>query len=376
MTSATWVILGAGFAIAAANGANDVSKGIATLVGSGVTDYRRAIRWGTLWTGLGAIAGAAVAQSMMKTFGQGLVSPQVTPSLDAALATVAGAAAWIVLATRLSLPVSTTHAIVGSLIGAGLTAYGFGGLAWEALAGKVVLPLLLSPVLAWTVTTLIARLRPTAAPAFSADADCLCANLDASHVEPAGFGGAVVLRNSVRLDLMLGETAMCAETQTGAIRLSLAHAHWVTSGATSFVRGMNDAPKLVGLVLAVAALSPGGASAPWNYFLLISAGMVAGSLAAGRGVTHALAENVTAMDHFGGFTASLVTAVLVGAGAVGGLPMSTTHVSSGAILAAGRVREEAQRRTIRDMLFAWLLTVPVAAALGAAAFLSLKTMKV
>ena len=208
MTSATWVILGAGFAIAAANGANDVSKGIATLVGSGVTDYRRAIRWGTLWTGLGAIAGAAVAQSMMKTFGQGLVSPQVTPSLDAALATVAGAAAWIVLATRLSLPVSTTHAIVGSLIGAGLTAYGFGGLAWEALAGKVVLPLLLSPVLAWTVTTLIARLRPTAAPAFSADADCLCANLDASHVEPAGFGGAVVLRNSVRLDLMLGETAM------------------------------------------------------------------------------------------------------------------------------------------------------------------------
>lgn len=69
-----------GIGIAAVNGANDVSKGIATLVGSGVTDVRRAMLWGTLWTGLGALAASFLAKAMVLTFGTGLLSSGVRPS--------------------------------------------------------------------------------------------------------------------------------------------------------------------------------------------------------------------------------------------------------------------------------------------------------
>ena len=118
--------------IAFANGQNDVSKGIATLVGSGVSSYRRAIVWGSVWTGLGGLAGAGLATAMIATFGKGLLSPDITPTYPAALATIIGAASWVAIATRTSLPVSTTHAIIGSLAGVGVLAYGVDGVEWSA----------------------------------------------------------------------------------------------------------------------------------------------------------------------------------------------------------------------------------------------------
>jgi PiT family inorganic phosphate transporter len=111
---------------------------------------------------------------------------------------------------------------------------------------------------------------------------------------------------------------------------------------------------------------------PWSLFALVTAGMVVGSIAGGRRVTHVLAERVTRLDHQGGFLANLVTAVLVGAGAVGGLPMSTTHVSSGAIIAAGADRGSVNWGTVREMLLAWVVTLPGAAILGMIAFAVLR----
>lgn len=88
------------------------------------------------------------------------------------------------------------------------------------------------------------------------------------------------------------------------------------------------------------------------------------SMAAGRRVTHVLAERVTAMNHREGFTANLVTAVLVTLGAVYGLPMSTTHVSSGGIFGAGAQRGSLNRKTLRDIVLAWAVTLPAAAVIG------------
>jgi len=104
-------LLAAGVFIAYSNGANDVSKGIATLVGSGITDYKRAILWGTVWTGIGGLAGALLAGAMIETFGSGLLAEGTVPTLAAALATIAGAGLWVALATRSGLPVSTTLTI-------------------------------------------------------------------------------------------------------------------------------------------------------------------------------------------------------------------------------------------------------------------------
>src|SRR5579883_790672 len=140
------LVLAIGAAIAYVNGANDVSKGIATLAGSGVTSLRRAVMWGTLWTGIGGIAAAFLAHAMLQTFGKGLLSPGVQVTFGAAMASIAGAALWVGLSTRKGLPVSTTHGIVGSVIGVALAAYGLHGVNWTSLSSKILLPLLLSPL--------------------------------------------------------------------------------------------------------------------------------------------------------------------------------------------------------------------------------------
>src|SRR5215469_1721153 len=106
-----------GIFVAYTNGANDVSKGIATLAGSGVSSYRRAILWGAFWTTCGSIAAFGFSRALVATFGKGLLAAGVTPMLPAAVATLIGAGVWVGLATRLGLPVSTTHAIVGSIAG-------------------------------------------------------------------------------------------------------------------------------------------------------------------------------------------------------------------------------------------------------------------
>lgn len=358
----------AGVFVAFANGANDVSKGVATLVGSGVTDYRRAIGWGTLCTALGALAGGSLATAMVTTFGGGLLSPGTTPMFTATLATILGAAAWVLIATRMGLPVSTTHAIVGAIVGVGAVAYGMHGINWVAIGGKIVLPLLLSPVASLALTVLALRLVTPLPRAAAEPVDCVCLDVEPELVAAEATGAPALFLGGAQPRLTMAPHAVCATEQPTALRLTVDRVHWLTSGATSFARGMNDAPKMVALMLAASALAGAEHVAPSLMFVLVMLGMVAGSLFAGRRVTRVLAEEVTRIDHRGGFVANLVTALLVGAGALGGLPMSTTHVSSGAIIASGAERGAINWSTVREMLLAWVVTVPAAAILGTVVF--------
>jgi PiT family inorganic phosphate transporter len=148
------------------------------------------------------------------------------------------------------------------------------------------------------------------------------------------------------------------------------HLHWLTSGGTSFARGLNDAPKMVAIILAAAALAGGRANLKLGAFFIVTLGMVMGSLVGGRRVTQVLAEKVTRMNHREGFLANLVTAVLVGAGAGFGLPMSTTHVSCGSIFGIGA---EANDRRVHwnvvwQIVGSWVVTLPLAALLGIVAY--------
>ncbi len=140
--------LAAMLGLAYANGANDVSKGIATLVGAGVTDYRRALLWGTLWTGVGAVASAFAARELVATFSAGLLANGARFGPQAAIAVLLGTIGWLLLANRTGLPVSTTHSITGAIVGVGTISAGVSGVAWEKVAQKVALPLALGPVLA------------------------------------------------------------------------------------------------------------------------------------------------------------------------------------------------------------------------------------
>jgi PiT family inorganic phosphate transporter len=371
MSAAVLIVLLLAAVVAYANGSNDVSKGIATLVGSGITDCRRAILWGTLWTGLGGLAGAIVAGAMVTTFGKDLLAHGIAPSFAAAVATILGATVWVAIATRTGLPVSTTHAIVGSIAGVGSVAYGLAGVHWVSLGTKIALPLLLSPIVALALTALVLRAWTSLSTRRGVEAECLCAELSAPVLVGMGSDGTMALTTSISpgVEIAVGSQESCAVGYPAAARLTINHLHWLTSGATAFSRGMNDAPKMVALVLAAMSLLGLGANVGRVAFAVVTLGMVAGSWIAGRRVTTVLAEKVTRMDHREGFVANLVTAALVGSGAALGLPMSTTHVSSGAIIAVGaQNRSGLNWETVQHLMLAWVVTLPGAALLGIVAY--------
>lgn len=357
------ITLATGALIAGVNGANDVSKGIATLVGAGLATERRAIAWGAAWTAVGGALGAVFSSALVTVFGRGLLAADVHATFAAALAAIVGAAAWVLIATRASLPVSTTHAIVGSLVGVAVFAYGPDGVQWNALGTKILVPLVASPVAAFLATAVALRLF---AKRRAARVDCLCVEVTPTvSIHPAGT--AALSLPAVRVTT--GEQAACANQNAGALRVTVDCAHWATSAGISLARAMNDTPKIVALVLAAAAMISPTALSPSSAFVVVTAAMVVGSVAGGRRVTRLLARKLTVMDHSEGFSANAVSAVLVAAGATLGLPMSTTHVSAGGILGSTAGKENAvQRRTLRDVLLAWVVTAPGAAILGAATY--------
>jgi len=335
------------------NGANDVSKGIATLVGSGVSNYRLAVSWGTAWTVAGALTAMIATQQLVAAFsGKGLLrTPVDGPSF--ALAVAGGAIGWLLIATRTGLPVSTTHALAGALCGAGIASSGFGGVAWSTIAAKVALPLAVSPLaslaIVFAVSPLIRRER-------SREPLCVCVT-EPSLVTPEG----VVLRDGLALEV--APASVCEEAPAVARVKPLDAAHWLTAGATSFFRGMNDTPKVVAIGIAAAAAS-GLAAKP--LYALVALAMGAGSLIWGFRVTETLARKVTAIEPFDGFVANGVTSALVGLASFYALPVSTTHVSSGAILGIGLAnRQQVRWKTLGEMLLAWVVTLPVAALLSA-----------
>jgi inorganic phosphate transporter, PiT family len=345
--------------LAFANGANDVSKGIATLVGSGATRYRAAVTWGSLWTVAGGLTAAFLSQGLVATFsGKGLLLKP--PGGSAFLLSVAcGAVGWLLFANATGLPVSTTHALTGALCGAGITAAGLSGVAWSGVARKVALPLALSPVISLVLMLILA---PIALPVFRrAHRFCVC--VERREPLPAAAGTALA---SPLPALGLVAASDCPSETLARVGL-LDSLHWTSAGATSFFRGLNDTPKI--LALGLAATGGFGLSA-FGFYALVAVAMGLGSVLGGFRVTETLARKVTRISHDDGLLANLTTSALVGAASLWAFPVSTTHVSSGAIIGIGAESKESrlQWKTVREILLAWVVTLPAAALVAALAF--------
>lgn len=300
--------------VAYTNGANANFKGVASLYGSGTTTLRGALWWGTATTFAGSIAALFLAEGMLKKFsGRGVVPDALAQSPDFLFAVALGTALTSLLATKLGFPVSTTHALVGALLGAGLAGDG-ADVRFAALGKNFLQPLLISPVL-------------------------------------AVVAGAVVF-------LVLKAARLAPDHRTR----TLDALHYLSAGAASFARGLNDTPKMAALLL-VANLP----DLRWG-FVAVALAIALGALLDAERVAETLGKKVTDMNPGEGFAANLATAVLVTTASFHSLPVSTTHVSVGALLGIGITTRQAKWRKVGEILLAWVSTLPCAALLAGLVF--------
>jgi PiT family inorganic phosphate transporter len=140
--------------------------------------------------------------------------------------------------------------------------------------------------------------------------------------------------------------------------------HYLSGGAVGFARGLNDTPKIVALLLAGDALSP-GAITPIFGLSMVACVMAIGGVVNARKVAETMSRKITRMNPGQGFTANLVTSLLVCLASRFGLPVSTTHVSVGSLFGIGIVNGTARIGVILTILLAWVTTLPTGAALAA-----------
>lgn len=353
--------------LAYANGANDNFKGVATLYGSKAATYRTALAIATLAMLAGALLSVWFSQSLVVAFsGRGLVPTALAETPHFLLAVASGAALTIMFATRFGFPVSTTHALIGALTGAALVGPG-AGVDANVLAQTFFLPLLLSPILAVCLTMPLYPALSHVARRFGiSKARCVCVGTPAEM--PATASNALVQASPV---LIVDKASRCEQDGLPGLSVSklMNIAHYTSASAVCFARALNDTPKIVGLLLVVKALDVEIS------MVLIGLAMAAGGLLHSQRVAHTMSHNISRMNDGQALTANLVTACLVIFASRLGLPVSTTHVSVGAITGIGIANGSAQVRVIGSIAASWVFTLPIAATLSVAVFAGLTALR-
>jgi PiT family inorganic phosphate transporter len=360
------IILLAVFCLAYANGANDNFKGVATLFGSGTTSYRKALLWSTLTTFLGSLTAVWLAEKLLTTFsGRGLVDDGLTADSRYLAAVGLGAGCTVLLATWAGMPISTTHSLVGALIGAGWAAGSAINLG--SLGGQFFLPLLIGPVAALALTGLCYPLLHLARVRWGiSEQTCFCVGRETVEVVPV-LNRVAALRRVEQLTARLGTEVSCQKRYDGKLlgvraATALDWLHYASAGMVSFARGLNDTPKIAALLL-VAPLAGSFGSVG-----LVALVIACGGLVSARRVAQTMSRKITPMNHGQGFTANFITGLIVLGASRLGMPVSTTHVSCGALFGVGTVTGQARWGMIGKILAAWLTTLPLGAALGAGGY--------
>jgi len=308
--------LGVLFVLAFANGANDVGKSVASLMPLGPEGRvsRRPLLWGGFFSSLGSVSAVLISGRLFSVF-----TPQsiLRSSFDSSfvLAVLVAATLWVLAATLVRLPVSTTHAILGAITLQGIFLFGVSSLAWDFLAIRVLLPLAGGPLAALVGIYLFERLM--------------------KRPKVAGK-----------------EKPRWAELS-----------HWGSAAATAFARGVNDAPKMA--VLGGFFLVANSVEAVWVPYSIVAVAVLVGSLVLGHRVALTLIGRAFPLDHGQRLRAGIATAALVSAGAFLGAPLSTTHVGAGASAGVSGLRES-MRSALRGMVLPWLVTLPAAGLLAVA----------
>ncbi|MFN3422858.1 MAG: anion permease [Armatimonadota bacterium] len=350
--------------VAFLNGANDISRSIAVLVGAGVRDYKKACKIGTLATVIGSTASFWLAIRMVETFTKTWTVQPLQPSPTLLFGILVTITFWLTAMTFLGIPVSTTHAIVGAIIGLSLVKQGWGQVLWGNISVKVFLPLLISPILASAVSWFLYRALVT----LDRVNPCLCIGETTSQLDMNAQGEVIALIPARRFSFIIASAHSCRQFLRHQVGITADHLHLLSAVSIAVARALNDTPKIVALGL----LAQG--SVPQSFlFALATLAMGVGSLIGGWRVTRTLANKITTLDNRTGLSANLTTALLVAVCANLGLPVSTTQVAGGSIIGAGTAKEmkSVYWDVARNVALAWLVTLPACAILSAAISLTL-----
>jgi PiT family inorganic phosphate transporter len=302
------------------NGFHDTANAMATSIATKALRPRTAVALSAVLNVVGAFLSLAVASTIAK----GVVDPSVI-TLNIVFAGLLGAIAWNLATWYWGLPSSSSHALIGGVVGAALVAQGSDAIKAAGIVQKVLIPAVLAPVVAaliglaatWLAYRLTRRERP----------------------------------EHVRRGFRVGQIA-------SASMVSLAH-------------GTNDAQKTMGVItLALIAHGSLGASASVPTWVVLSAGLAigAGTYCGGWRVIRTMGTRITDIEEPQGFSSQSAAAAVILASSHYGLPLSTTHVVSGSIIGAGVGRRGAKVHwsVAGRLVIAWLVTLPAAAIVGGA----------
>ena len=368
MLIATIAILAA-VALAYGNGANDNYKGVATLYGSGTTDYRGALIWATITTFTGSVVSLFAANQLIVAFsGKGLVSDTLAGSTLFATSVGIGAAVTIFLATRLGMPTSTTHSLIGGLLGAGIAART--EIGTDVLMTKFAIPILSSPILAILLASLLYMACRTCRQKMGITKEtCIC--MADGSLQPVRLQhDGTLLMSSNGLEIVVDDTAACQERYQGRlvgvkVQSLVDVLHYLSGGAVCFSRAVNDTPKIAALLLTTAFLPTTLGIA------IIGIAMALGGIRHSRRVAETISHKITDLNTGQGFTANITTAILVLFASNLGVPVSTTHVSCGAIFGIGMTSRSSHWNTISAILTTWVTTLPLAALVSGLTYMAI-----
>jgi PiT family inorganic phosphate transporter len=316
------IVVGTALAFDFTNGFHDTANVVATSISTGAARPSVAIGFASLLN----FAGAFISISVAATVANDVVDPAViTPTV--VFAGLIGAIAWNLITWSFGLPSSSSHALIGGVVGSAIAAAGFDAVLADGLVGKVLIPAVIAPILAFLV---------------------------------AGISIGLVYR-------------IVGRQRPGTVTRSYRYGQIVSGGMLALAHGTNDAQKTMGVItLALVANGTLGANADPPLWVIVSAAsaIALGTYSGGWRIIRTTGTRIIKMDAAQGFSAQGAGAAVILASTHFGFPLSTTHVINGGVMGAGAGKRVSAVRwgVAGNIVVAWLLTLPAAAAIGALAY--------
>ncbi len=308
------------------NGFHDSANSIATVVSTRVLPPRYAVMWAAGFNFAAILLGGA---QVAMTVGTGIIDPGVVENV-LILSALLGAIIWNLITWWFGLPSSSSHALIGGLLGAGLVKGGTGALVWKGII-KTAAFIVLSP----TIGLLL------------------------------GLFLMIVV-----LNLSRNSTTSQADRVFRQLQL-------FSAAVYSLGHGMNDAQKTMGII-AVVLFSGGYLGStfyiPWWVVVLCYLFIALGTMMGGWRIVKTLGTKITKLQPIGGFCAETAAAISIIGASLGGIPVSTTHTITGAVMGVGATKRLTAVRwgVATSIIWAWILTIPISAAISAGLFLLIR----